>query len=42
MCGGRMEAVEAVREKGNGWDSRICKIKPQTKDFLSPHEMLLA
>lgn len=37
-----MEASEAVREKGNRWDPRICKIKPQTKDFLSPHEILLA
>lgn len=37
-----MEAAEAVREKGNGWDPSFGKIKPQTKGFLSPHEILLA
>lgn len=36
--GGRMESVEAVREKGKGWEPRIGQIKPQTKEFLSPHE----
>lgn len=40
--GGRMESVEAVREKGNGWEFRIGQIKPQTKDFLSPHEISMA
>lgn len=37
-----MESVEAVREKGNGWEPRIGQIKPQTKDFLSPHEISMA
>ena len=40
--GGRMESAEAAREKGNGWEPKIGQIKPQTKDFLSPHEISVA
>ena len=36
-----MEAV-SKREKGNGWEPRIGKIKPQTIDVLSPHEISMA
>ena len=37
-----MDSVEAARDKGNGWEPRIGQIKPQTKDFLSPHEISMA
>ena len=37
-----MDSVEDERDKGNGWAPRIGQIKPQTKDFLSPHEISMA
>lgn len=39
---GRVKSLEAARVKGNGWELRIGQIKPQTKDFLSPHEISMA
>lgn len=51
MKAGRIKPVEGKRDswrekktgdKGSGWEYWVGKIKPQTKDFLSPHEISMA